>query len=174
LPRRWLKAMVQGLTIFALSIPVVVLAEATAPHAPAARRLLAFGLMLLLGASLAGRHQTEALGALRHKPWMRTYRACGVSEWRLIWLTLRASCGAAISNMATHTTSLLSGVFLIEYALKLNGAGGHTILALHERDLTWLMLITLATATLVSLIQLLSHTVLGLLEPWRMSTGEHG
>ncbi len=148
-----------------LAIPVAVVAAYAVPAEASRRPWSALVLMLLLGSALVARYQRSTMLDILDKEWVRTYRAVGASRLRIAFLTLRASSGAAISTIAPHTSTLLTAVFVFEHAFGLNGVGRQTIEALHEGDVVWLMLVTLATASLVGLIQIATDLLLRQLDP---------
>lgn len=124
-------------------------------------------LMLLIGGLLVVRHQTTNQEAQRHQDWVQAYRALGASPLLAAWRTLRVSSNLAISALASQTSTLLTSVFVVEFALHINGIGPTTIEALKTRDPSWIILITLATTGLVGMLQLLSDVLLSRLDPRR-------
>src|SRR5690606_8416744 len=132
-----------------LAIPTGMLITIGRPQTPSAKLTVAFALMLLLGALLVSRYQRGATAQLLNQRWVTNYAALGASRLRLVWLTLRPSSNIAISTMAPHTSTLLSAVFVLEYALGLDGIGPTTFAALKQRELSWVMLVAVTTASLV-------------------------
>src|SRR5690606_11369168 len=128
----------------------------------------------LVGAALVSRHQRTASASLLRSPWIRAYRALGLSKGRVALLTVRPSSNVAISTLAPPTSTLLTVVFVIEFALHIDGIGPATILALQRRELSWVMLVTVATAALVGVIQLLSDVALVRLDPARSRVADAG
>ncbi|MEN9581194.1 MAG: hypothetical protein RJA70_4203 [Pseudomonadota bacterium] len=164
---RWLRLLETGTSLIWLALPLALLSVTLMPTRSESRPWSAFVLMLLLGSALVARYQRSTMQATLQKDWVRTYRAMGAGNWRLARVTLRASSGAAISTLVPHTSTLLTCAFVVEYAFGMNGVGHQTIQALHNRDVVWLMLVTLATATLVGLVQILSDLLLRSLDPLR-------
>lgn len=164
---RWLMALEGGTSLVWLAIPTALVTATVLPALPAFRFWIGLFLMLLLGSALVAQYQRSTMEATLKTDWVRTYRAMGASRLKLARVTLRASSGAAISTLAPHTSTLLTSAFVIEYAFGMNGVGRQTIRALHDRDVVWLMLVTLATAALVGLVQILSDLLLRGLDPQR-------
>jgi ABC-type dipeptide/oligopeptide/nickel transport system permease component len=156
-----------------LALPVAFAAAYIAPLDATHHTLVAALLMLGFGTALMARYQRSTMTSILQKEWVRSYRAVGASRLRIALLTLRSSSGAAISSMAPQTSSVLTAVFVIEYAFGLEGVGLQTIRALHQHDVVWLMLVTLATAALVGLIQIVSDVLLRRLDPRRTQPGEY-
>ncbi len=149
------------LGILLMAFPAGVLITVGRPESSFGKFSVALTLMLLLGALLVARYQRRATVRLLEERWVRNYAALGASNTRLIWLTLRPSSNIAVSTMAPHTSTLLSAAFVLEYALGLDGIGPTTITALIERELSWVMLVAVATAALVGVIQISSDLLIG-------------
>jgi ABC-type dipeptide/oligopeptide/nickel transport system permease component len=132
---------------------------------PAARSAAATLGMLLMGGLLVVRHQEASSQLPRRTAWVRAYRAIGASPLRIAWCTLRASSNLSIGALAPHTSTLLTAVFVLEYALHLQGLGPLTIAALLGHELDWVMLITGGCTLLVGLVQLASDALLARLDP---------
>jgi ABC-type dipeptide/oligopeptide/nickel transport system permease component len=121
--------------------------------------------MFLVGGLLVVRHQEASGQQPRRAAWVRAYRALGASPLRIAWCTLRASSNLSIGALAPHTPTLLTAVFVLEYALHLQGLGPLTIAALLHPELDWVMLITGGCTLLVGVVQLASDALLVRLDP---------
>jgi ABC-type dipeptide/oligopeptide/nickel transport system permease component len=162
------RALESGLAILLLCVPLGALFITGVPESAAGKRALATFSMLLFGALLVSRYQRTSSQQLLQHTWIRCQRAMGASPARLALYTLRPSSNLAISAMAPHTSTLLTTVFVVEFALGIDGIGPTTIAALGDREVEWVMMVTVATAALVGLIQVLSDIVLARLDPRRL------
>jgi peptide/nickel transport system permease protein len=124
-------------------------------------------LMLMIGGLLVVRTQAANHETQRQQDWVQAYRALGASPLIAAWRTLRVSSNLAVSALAPQTSTLLTSVFVIEFALHLDGIGPTTIEALKARDPSWIILVTLATTTLVGVVQFASDILLQRLDPRR-------
>ncbi len=169
---RWLEA---ALVLAVMGISVAMLSSGEVPEKASSRFAVAAVLMILFGAMLVARYQRTSSAALMKGEWVRAYRALGAGRLRVAWSTVRASSNLAVSAMAPHTSTLLSAVFVVEFALKLEGLGPATIAALSNREVEWIMLITLASTALVGVIQVISDLLLVGLDPRRrvLTGSEH-
>lgn len=114
-------------------------------------------------------HQRTAVSELLDREWMRTYRALGVSPLRRAAWTSRVCLGLTLGTLASQLSTLLSLVFAAEYAWQLDGVGRFTIQALGQRDVSWLMLITVTSTLVVALTQIAAEAVLQVLDSRRQT-----
>lgn len=124
-----------------------------------------FGVCSLLTAV----YQRSTVLDLLDRDWMRTYRALGVSPTRQAMWISRTCVGLTLGTLAPQLSTLLSLVFVAEYAWQLDGLGRFTILALSQRDVSWLMLITVTTTLVVALTQIAAEAALQVLDPRRQT-----
>ena len=124
-------------------------------------------LLSLFGTSLVTHYQRTGTLYVMANDWVRTYKALGASPFRLARLTLRSSSTAALSTLAPHTSTLLTAVFVTEFALGLDGIGRYTIAALGRGDVVWVMLVTVVSASVVGLTQIGGDWTLRQLDPRR-------
>ncbi len=153
-----------------LAIPIALVLGYGAPSSALAKQGFGALLMLLVGTSLVGRYQRTQTSRMLRQEWVRFYRGLGASRLQLALITLRASSNVAVSAMAPHTSTLLTAVFVIEFAFSIDGVGPTTIAALGRQELDWLMLVTIATTGLVGVVQVLSDGLLARLNPGRTRT----
>lgn len=74
---------------------------------------------------------------------------------RSTWLQARAAARQTLRGATSNAPTVLGIVLLVEYGFDLRGWGRETIRAVLERDVAWLMLMVMATATILGLIHVL-------------------
>jgi ABC-type dipeptide/oligopeptide/nickel transport system permease component len=67
---------------------------------------------------------------------------------------LRTSGLIAVAHLANRGPSLFSGICLVEYALDLPGLGQMTVQAIHDSNVSWLMLSACFSTALAGLLQI--------------------
>jgi peptide/nickel transport system permease protein len=103
--------------------------------------------------------------AVRVEEYQRTHVAYGLPPWRLAWLGARQTGLLALSLVAVHLPEVWSAVLLVEQALGLPGLGQDTVAAVGDRDVGWLMLVSVLSVTSVWLAQSLGDRLLARLDP---------
>lgn len=124
---------------------------------------------LALGLPSSGvlaRQMRSALQTALHTPAMQSIRATGVDGWALIFrYALRNAMLAVVTIIGFQMTGLVGGAFVIERVFALPGMGSLATTAVLERDLPLIQGITLVTAAMVVLINLLVDLGYGWLDP---------
>ncbi|HEX2731488.1 MAG TPA: ABC transporter permease subunit [Polyangiaceae bacterium] len=147
-------------------LPVLLL-QARHLQSVTLRTVAGCSLMLLIGGLLVVRQQAANREAQRNHGWIFAYRILGASPLLAAWRTLRISSNLAISALAPQSSTLLTCVFVVEFAFGLDGIGPTTIAALKARDPSWIILVTVATTCLVGAVHLASDVLLARLDPRR-------
>jgi len=159
LPTFWFALM--AILVFAYLWPVLPASHMTSPHAgslPPAARLLDLGRHLLLPALVLG--LTTAGGTLRFvrnslldvlgQDYIRTARAKGVSEARVVWVhALRNAVAPLLQLLGISLPALLSGALVTEVVFSWPGLGQITLQAIFSRDFPVILATTTLAAALV-------------------------
>jgi peptide/nickel transport system permease protein len=146
----------RSLALLWLGIPTALLVGAVPSGSADGRILSGAFVVLALGAAMALVHvgltpEIDENGAAQ----TRLYR---------VWRTARSSARFTLRSMAASASTLLGGVFLVEYGLDLTSWGKELARALVERDLNALMLIVIATAAIQGLVHVAAAIAQRLLE----------
>jgi peptide/nickel transport system permease protein len=131
-------------------------------------RHLVLPVIALTTVSLAGwiRYQRGAMLAVLGELYVRTARSKGLSEWAVITRhALRNALLPTITLFGLTLPGLFGGAFFIEYVFSIPGMGYLGINAVFERDYPTVMALTMLTAVLVVLGNLLADVAYGLVDP---------
>ena len=98
--------------------------------------------------------------------YVRTARAKGLSEHRVLWLhVLRNAAIPIVTNVLIQLPGLLAGAFLIERFFSIPGIGREVILAVERSDFPVIKAVTVYVAVATLAINLLSDLLYKLLDP---------
>ncbi len=124
---------------------------------------------LVTGLSTAGgstRFLRASLIEVMSQDYIRTARAKGLSERRVVWVHgLRNAVAPVIQVFAISLPLLLSGVLIVEVVFSWPGLGRLTFLAISTRDYPLILGSTALSATLVILGNLLADMLHALVDP---------
>jgi ABC-type dipeptide/oligopeptide/nickel transport system permease component len=104
--------------------------------------------VLSSSAAIAHLHAKDALDADPTTPKTPTL-------FRGSWLRARAVARQTLRSVTANAPAVLGIVLLVEYGFDLRGWGRETIRAVLQRDVGWLMLMVMATATVLGLVHVL-------------------
>jgi peptide/nickel transport system permease protein len=113
---------------------------------------------LVWSGMLALQQQLAVEGSRGLAPWDRHYRIMGVGPLRLSWLALRHSAGVAAARLLPNLAHILTASTVLEVAFELPGLGPYTLEAISHAQVNWLMAVTIATAAVFGLLQVLADT----------------
>jgi ABC-type dipeptide/oligopeptide/nickel transport system permease component len=112
------------------------------------------------------RHQRASLAYLIAGDVVRAARARGASRLRAtLGHGVRPASASVLSLVAIEPPMALSAVFVVEHVFGLDGLGALTLHAVVERDVSYLMGLSIGAATLAVLVVLASDLAQGLLDP---------
>ena len=98
--------------------------------------------------------------------YVRTARAKGLSEWRVIAVhVLRNSMIPVITVIALGIPLIFGGAIITEQVFKVNGIGQLLITAIQANDLPMVQTLTFIFAVLIVLFNLIADVLYGLLDP---------
>ena len=98
--------------------------------------------------------------------WIRTARAKGLSESRVIWgHALRPALLPVVSFLGTAAAGILTGSVVVERIFALPGLGTHFVNSALNRDYSLVMGTVLLYSVLLVFMNLLSDACLGILDP---------
>jgi peptide/nickel transport system permease protein len=101
-----------------------------------------------------------------HQDYVRTARAKGLGEGRVMWLhVLRNAAIPVITNVMTQIPGLLAGAFLIERFFSIPGIGREVILAVERSDFPVIKAVTVYVAVATLAINLAADLVYRALDP---------
>lgn len=101
-----------------------------------------------------------------HQDYVRTARAKGLGEGRVLWLhVLRNASIPVITNVMTQIPGLLAGAFLIERFFSIPGIGREVILAVERSDFPVIKAVTVYVAVATLAINLAADLVYRALDP---------
>ena len=101
-----------------------------------------------------------------HQDYVRTARAKGLGEGRVMWLhVLRNASIPLITNVMTQLPGLLAGAFLIERFFSIPGIGREVILAVERSDFPVIKAVTVYVAVATLVINLAADLVYRALDP---------
>lgn len=101
-----------------------------------------------------------------HQDYVRTARAKGLGEGRVMWLhVLRNASIPLITNVMAQIPGLLAGAFLIERFFSIPGIGREVILAVERSDFPVIKAVTVYVAVATLLINLAADLVYRALDP---------
>jgi len=124
---------------------------------------------LVLGSFLAAvvaRYVRNSLLEALGEPFVRTARAKGLGEWRVVGVhALRNALLPAITVIGLHFADMLGGAILTETVFAWPGVGRFMLDAIHNRDYPVLQGTTLVFALLYMLVSLLVDLLYGVADP---------
>jgi peptide/nickel transport system permease protein len=120
--------------------------------------------MALLGAATASRTASPLLAAQPSREQARGF-LLGASVSSTLAARLRRVISRLLARAATDLPLLLLAAFVFERACSLPGIGAITVAAVHHGDVDWLMAVGLGSAAAAALANVLSDTLLAVLEP---------
>jgi oligopeptide transport system permease protein len=98
--------------------------------------------------------------------YIRTARAKGLSEWRVVLgHALRAAAAPLVSYLGPAAAALVTGSLVIEQVFQLPGIGRGFIMSALQRDYTVVMGVVILYSTLIILLNLAADLVLAWLDP---------
>ena len=101
-----------------------------------------------------------------NQDYVRTARAKGLGEARILWLhVLRNASIPVITNVLTQVPGLLAGAFLIERFFSIPGIGREVILAVERSDFPVIKAVTVYVALATMVINLAADLVYRALDP---------
>jgi peptide/nickel transport system permease protein len=101
-----------------------------------------------------------------HQDYVRTARAKGLGEGRVMWLhVLRNASIPLVTNVMAQIPGLLAGAFLIERFFSIPGIGREIILAVERSDFPVIKAVTVYVAVATLLINLAADLVYRALDP---------
>jgi peptide/nickel transport system permease protein len=124
--------------------------------------------LTLMLISIAGwsRYQRAAMLDVLHSDYVRTARAKGLSEPRVLWRhALRNALIPVVTIVALDFGAVLGGAVVTEFVFSWKGMGVLFIESLENQDVNVVLGWLLVTATLVVLFNLLADIVYGYLDP---------
>ena len=152
----------------AMLLSRMVHVSTTAAGAQAIDARVALATVALTVSSLAAlsRQQRAAMLEVVRQDYIRTARAKGVSEFRvMVFHALRNALGPTLTLASLQGPALLGGAFVVEDVFGLEGIGYETLRAIAAHDVPWLMAILLFSAVFATLALLGSDVVHGALDP---------
>jgi peptide/nickel transport system permease protein len=163
-----------ALVLFALySMPTVWVAEIFARSAASSRGApgtthLFLPVVALTISSLASlsRYQRTALLDVLGLDYVRTARAKGLPEWRVLTMhALRNAVMPTVTLAGLQLPQLLGGAFIVEEVFGLPGLGYESLRAVEAHDSAWLIATILTTAVVATLGLIVSDVAYGILDP---------
>ena len=101
-----------------------------------------------------------------NQDYVRTARAKGLGEGRVLWLhVLRNASIPIITNVMTQIPGLLAGAFLIERFFNIPGIGREVILAVERSDFPVIKAVTIYVAVATMVVNLAADLVYRALDP---------
>lgn len=98
--------------------------------------------------------------------YIRTARAKGLSEWRVITRhAMRAALLPLISYMGPALAALMTGSLVVEQVFQLPGIGRQFVIGALQRDYTVVMGVVILYATLIIVMNLAADLIYGVLDP---------
>jgi peptide/nickel transport system permease protein len=131
-------------------------------------RHLALPVMTLSLATVAGwsRYQRSAMLDVLHQDYLRTARAKGLPEWKVIGKhALKNALIPVVTVVAIDLAYLLGGAVVTETIFAWPGMGRLFVQALEQRDFPMVMGAVIFTSVLLVLFNLLADIVYGFLDP---------
>src|SRR2546421_4464284 len=122
--------------------------------------------LLVISFALYSRYMRASMLDVINSDYVRTARAKGVSEWRVIMRhVFRNALIPVVTIAALNFGALLGGAIVTETVFSLDGIGFWFIQALNNLDLYEVMAYLLVTAIAVVLFNLIADILYGLLDP---------
>jgi ABC-type dipeptide/oligopeptide/nickel transport system permease component len=165
--RSWMDFVLACIVFGLYAIPTAVAAILVAPLAPENSRPIALAIVVLALGLLAApaRHQRSAILSALSQDHMRALAARGASRVRVLLRAMWSALFPLITLSTLEVPMALSGAFVVERIFRLPGLGESTIRAVADRDTSYLMAISLFTASAAAIYVLLVDLVYVLLDP---------
>ncbi|MFO0755546.1 MAG: ABC transporter permease [Byssovorax sp.] len=153
------------LTFYAVPTAVFAVLVRSLFGAPGLRLL---GAMIVLAFSLvaaAAGQQRSALASVLALDHVAAARARGASRARAVLVHgLRNALVPVVTLAALEGPMALSGAFVVERIFRLRGVGEATILAVQQRDIAWLMALSIVSAAGAALLVMATDLAYGLID----------
>ena len=134
-------------------------------HAPGGKILPAFTLGAMYAAYIARLSRASLIEVL-NQDFIRTARAKGLSEWRVVIRHgLRGALQPVVAFLGPATAGLLTGSFVVEDIFRVPGLGTEFIMAALNRDYTMIIGTVLVFAVLIMTFNLLVDIAQAWLDP---------
>ncbi|MDP6451041.1 MAG: ABC transporter permease [Lentisphaeria bacterium] len=118
------------------------------------------------GVAILSRYVRSQMLEVINQDYIRTARAKGVSEFRIIYKhALKGGLLPVIAFLGPATAGLLSGSFVVEEIFDIPGLGQHFVNAAFNRDYTMIMGTVLLYAVMIVIFNLLVDIVQAALNP---------
>jgi peptide/nickel transport system permease protein len=120
----------------------------------------------LVSFALYSRFMRASMLDVINSDYVRTARAKGLAEWRVIWRhVVRNALGPIVTVAALNLGALLSGVIVTETVFSLDGIGYYFVQRLQSNDVYAVMDYLLVTSVIVIFFNLVADTLYGYLDP---------
>ena len=120
----------------------------------------------LVSFALYSRFMRASMLDVINSDYVRTARAKGLAEWRVIWRhVVRNALGPIVTVAALNLGALLSGVIVTETVFSLDGIGYYFVQRLQSNDVYAVMDYLLVTSVVVIAFNLVADTLYGYLDP---------
>ncbi|NRA34406.1 MAG: ABC transporter permease subunit [Polyangiaceae bacterium] len=162
----WLNFVVGLVCAVIAGLPAVVLVSIVDNEESRASALCCLSLSLGI-AALVSRIQYAASRAALTEPWVRFDRSLGATPLSIAWSAFRRSNHAVLTSVAPRLPFLITALMVAEHAFGLDGIGHRTVSAIANRETSWLMLVTLASATGISFLQIVCDLAIRASNPYR-------
>lgn len=137
------------------AIPTPVAAVVVHGAAGVSYRSAALALVVLALALVAApvRHQRAALAEVLSRDYIRAAEARGAGRVRVVVVHALRNAALPLATLATLEAPMaLGGAFVVEHVFGLRGMGEATMIAVTQRDTSWLMVVSIGAAALAALL----------------------
>jgi ABC-type dipeptide/oligopeptide/nickel transport system permease component len=157
------------LLLLVYSVPVFVLAQALSGLF-ARDNLLGLAVPILAltagGAAALSRHQRSSMTEVLSLDYVRTARAKGVSELRVLVVhALRNAIVSTTTLAGLQFPLMLGSTFVVEEVFGIQGLGWETLRAIETHDAAWLVAVVLFSAVMTMVTLIASDVVTSVLDP---------
>jgi peptide/nickel transport system permease protein len=122
--------------------------------------------LLIISFALYSRYMRASMLDVINSDYVRTARAKGVSEWKVIMRHVFRNALIPITTVAAlNIGGLLGGAIVTETVFTLDGMGHYFVLALGQGDTYEVMAYLLVTAVIIILFNLIADITYGFLDP---------
>ncbi|MFD4291615.1 ABC transporter permease [Rhodococcus sp. NPDC058505] len=168
MPTFWLALIL--VSVFALTLGVLPATGYVPPSVSISgwlQSLILPGISLgLVMAAMLARHARSSMIAVLQMPHIRTARAMGLPETRVIGRHgLKSSLGPVVSTLGFHFAHLLGGAVVVEQVFGIPGIGDLALTAVNQRDIPMIQGVVVVTGICVACAQLLVDICYGYLDP---------
>jgi peptide/nickel transport system permease protein len=124
------------------------------------------GVLALFNAAALSRYTRSAMLDSLNQDYIRTARAKGVGEKRIVLLhAFRNSCIPVVTLIALQLPGIFAGAIITEQIFRINGVGQALISAIESSDIPMVQTLTFLFAVLVVASNLLADIIYGWLDP---------